>query len=54
MLARNPQKPLLPKAEGMIRFYLDGKRPPREQEWPDCLAVHKDEWLKAIQDGVLT
>lgn len=48
MLARNPQKPWLAKVEGMIRFYLYGKYPPREQEWPDCLAKHKSEWLEAI------
>jgi hypothetical protein len=54
LIARNPQNPLLSKTEGMIRFYRDGKRPPRGQVWPDCLAEHKVEWLEARQNGVLT
>jgi hypothetical protein len=51
MLDRSPQNSMLAKAEGMIRFYLDGKHPPSEQEWPECLAEHKNEWLNAGQTG---
>ena len=33
--------PILSKAEGMLRFYLEGKLPLREQTWPACLASCK-------------
>jgi hypothetical protein len=46
-VARYPGNATLAKAEGMVRFYLDGKRPPGEQEWPECLAGQKGEWLNA-------
>jgi hypothetical protein len=36
---RNPSSRLLGKAEGMIRFYLEGKRPAPEQAWPKCLKM---------------
>jgi hypothetical protein len=42
-LGRNPGSTTLAKAEGMVRFYLEGKRPPGKQEWPHCLAEHKGE-----------
>jgi len=29
--------PALPKVAGMLRFYLEGKRPLGEQSWPECL-----------------
>jgi hypothetical protein len=32
-----PSNHLLAKAEGMIRFHLQGKRPTEEQEWPRCV-----------------
>jgi len=35
---RYPKKASLAKVEGMIRFYLNGKLPLGQQEWPDCLA----------------
>jgi hypothetical protein len=38
---RFPEKAFLAKAEGMIRFDLDGKLPLDQQEWPDCLAHFK-------------
>jgi hypothetical protein len=41
----------LAKAEGMVRFCLDGKLPSLEQDWPDCLSELKDEWLRAAQQG---
>ncbi|MBU4356028.1 MAG: hypothetical protein KJ822_11870 [Proteobacteria bacterium] len=36
-LARRPGDPILAKAEGMMRFYLEGKRPLAEQQKPECL-----------------
>ena len=40
-LARDPGNPLLAKAEGMFRFYLEGKRPLETQDWPACLAEYR-------------
>lgn len=37
LCTRYPSNPRIPKAEGMIRFYLEGKLPQEEQRWPDCL-----------------
>ena len=38
---RRPDRPFIAKAEGMVRFYLEGKKPLDEQTWPECL---KDRW----------
>ncbi len=32
-----PDSPILPKAEGMFRFYLEGKLPPEKQNLPECM-----------------
>lgn len=37
MLRLQPNHPLLSKAEGLVRFYLEGKRPIGEQRWPEPL-----------------
>ncbi len=34
----NPGDPFLPKVEGMLRFYIEGRRPRSEQHVPECLA----------------
>jgi len=34
---RWPEQPTIAKAEGMARFYLEGRRPLAEQTWPECL-----------------
>ena len=48
-----PGNPALSKAEGMLRFYLEGKRPLAEQNWPECLADRKAEMLKgAIVEAI--
>ena len=39
---KNPDNPFLAKAEGMLRFSLQGKLPLSAQEWPKCLADHKE------------
>jgi len=46
LLHRYPDHPTLAKAEGMLRFYLEGKRPLNEQNWPECLTHRKKELLK--------
>lgn len=37
LLRRYPANPLLTKAEGMVRFYLEGKQPLKKQHWPEIL-----------------
>lgn len=37
LLAWRPGDPTLAKAEGMMRFYLEGKRPLAKQQRPECL-----------------
>ena len=37
LLSRYPDRPTLAKTEGMLRFYLEGRRPLSEQDWPECL-----------------
>lgn len=46
LLQRNPESAMLAKAEGMLRFHLEGKRPIDQQEWPEYLNGCKDELLK--------
>lgn len=36
-LRLRPKSHVLAKAEGMMRFHLDGERPAEDQEWPRCL-----------------
>jgi hypothetical protein len=38
LLRWRPGNPTLAKAEGMLRFYLEGRRPLEEQHWPECLS----------------
>jgi hypothetical protein len=33
----------------MVRFCLEGRRPPAKQDWPGCLASYGDE-LREILD----
>jgi len=40
-----PAQPSIAKAEGMARFYLEGKKPLGEQVWPECLRERKPELL---------
>jgi hypothetical protein len=37
LLRWRPGQPTLAKTEGLLRFYLEGKRPLNEQTWPECL-----------------
>jgi hypothetical protein len=47
-LQGNSHSPTLSKVEGMVRFYLDGKCPPSEQDWPECLDSCKSQLLEEI------
>ena len=43
LLQRDPSNPLLAKAEGMLRFHLEGKRAIAQQVWPECLATQNSD-----------
>jgi hypothetical protein len=43
-----PSNHLLAKAEGMIRFHLQGKRPTAEQEWPRCVQAHQRDAVEEV------
>jgi hypothetical protein len=34
----DPGNPILAKAEGMLRFHVEGKQPLQRQSWPECLS----------------
>jgi hypothetical protein len=42
LLERYPSSPQLAKSEGMLRFHLEGRRPVKEQIWPECLKEKMD------------
>lgn len=48
LLRRDPGSPLLAKAEGMIRFYLEGRSPLKDQNWPECLVSGKEKLLNSL------
>lgn len=45
-----PQSPKIAKVEGVMRFYLEGKKPLAEQRWPDCLEENRDQILSEIRN----
>jgi hypothetical protein len=47
LLHRYPNSVMLAKAEGMLRFCLEGKRPLNEQNWPACLTAGEKELREA-------
>jgi len=47
LIQRSPDNLVLAKVEGMLRFYLEGKRPVEEQDWPECLLDQKQDILNA-------
>jgi hypothetical protein len=48
LLVQHPGSRVLAKAEGMLRFYLQGKRPAETQHWPECLTGRKQELLQSL------
>lgn len=42
LLQRDPSNPTLAKAEGMLRFHVEGKRSIAEQAWPKCLPAQRE------------
>jgi hypothetical protein len=51
LLNRDPGNQILAKAEGMLRFYLQGKLPLDEQVWPERLAQSKSTILQNQKSG---
>ena len=49
LLQRDPSNPQLAKAEGMLRFYLEGKRNITEQSWAECLDTQKDSLQHSLR-----
>lgn len=45
--ARYPKNCTLAKVEGVLRFYLQGRRPLETQDWPECLSAVKAEMFGA-------
>jgi hypothetical protein len=44
-----PASPQIAKAEGMVRFYLQGKHPISDQEWPDVLQDQREKILALLR-----
>jgi hypothetical protein len=51
LLQRDSSNPPLAKAEGMLRFHVEGQRCVTEQNWPECLAAQKDILLQRLSMG---
>jgi hypothetical protein len=49
-LKRAPENQFCSRAEGVLRFYLQGKLALDGQDWPECLAERKSEIMKAQTD----
>ena len=48
LFLRDKGNPLIAKAEGMLRFYLEGKLSLEEQNWPENLGSCKTELLNSL------
>jgi hypothetical protein len=54
LFQRYPEQGFLAKSEGMIRFYLQGKLPLDQQDWPDCLAQSTSKSPEYSTPGTIT
>jgi hypothetical protein len=45
LMMKYPSSSLLAKTEGILRFYVEGKRSCEEQYWPKCLNAFKEAVL---------
>jgi hypothetical protein len=45
-----PGSPTVAKAEGMVRFYLQGKHPLYDQVWPEALRQQKEATLNEVRE----
>jgi hypothetical protein len=48
LLQRDPSNPRIAKAEGMLRFHVEGQRDIAEQTWAECLVKQKDTLLHGL------
>jgi hypothetical protein len=48
LLHRDESNPMIAKAEGMLRFYLEGGQSLTRQPWPECLAPHKEQMFTSL------
>jgi hypothetical protein len=48
LLDKDPGNQIIAKAEGFLRFHLQGERPLNEQDWPDVLMKYKQALLKGL------
>ena len=46
LLRHAPENYILAKGEGMLRMYLQGKRPLEQQNWPECLTQSKTKSME--------
>lgn len=46
-----PENPALGKIQGMVNFYLEGRRPLQAQSWPECLEPYKPGILGIELEG---
>lgn len=53
LLTRHADSPVLAKAEGMLRFHVQGKDSLEAQTWPACLADYKAQLLGGSAPGRL-
>ena len=51
MVQKKSNSPFTAKVEGMLRFYLRGKLPLENQDWPKCLEERKREILSNLQNA---
>jgi hypothetical protein len=49
ILKITPGNPVISKAEGMLRYYLEGSLPFYAQKWPECLASGKETLLDTMR-----
>jgi hypothetical protein len=49
--SKYPCNPILAKAEGLIRFYLQGHLELRAQPWPDCLADRREDLINMVNSN---
>jgi hypothetical protein len=50
LLQHDSESPWIAKAEGMLRFYVEGKQPFTCQHWPDCLMTDREQVVGSEQD----
>lgn len=52
LLHRSSENVLIAKAEGMLRFHIEGKQPFTCQHWPECLISHKEDVLNGAEGSI--